>query len=273
MTELDKDKLQSRQEIVIPITLRGLWKGLEKIVLEFPTNSYTKGARALDSFSQKMMTGHLAVITMPLGIMLRNGSRVAHVAADRGGEGFWSRASVGTLSFVGGLAGWFAAGQALFGAATTSLAVTGTIGKIGAFIGAAVLSTPAILPGVALGVLGGATALAAIATTLSVIPAIVNLPRALNRSIDRFKGVKYDVKVLEEAQREIEENSLSRKYDRRLYNVTLNNIQELPKKDRQSIYKTLAAEFGDAADKKNVADDAAPTAPSLKKGGGPQETM
>ncbi|MDD9901527.1 MAG: hypothetical protein OXT65_11145 [Alphaproteobacteria bacterium] len=57
--KLSHTQLKSRQEIDIPITIRGLWKGWEKITHRAPLKFYQNTARRIEGLSKKLMTGGL----------------------------------------------------------------------------------------------------------------------------------------------------------------------------------------------------------------------
>ena len=250
--ELEATKVESRKEVVIPITLRGLVEGYKKIFHDTPVKLFQKAAVATDSASSHMMTGLGSAITMPLGIMLRNGSRVAHGAS----KDKWAAASISGI--VGAGAAWWMAGGAAFASLSSSLALTGTLGKIGTAIVAAVATSPVTIPAFTVGTLAGATALGAAATVLSVIPAAVNVPVAFRRSIDRIKGVKYDEKAL---QQEIQKNSLQAREEKTQMHDLQRRISYLTPESRQTIYEGLKKEFDKNASAQLTAQTSEPAAP------------
>lgn len=232
--QLEQGQIESRKEIIIPITLRGLAKGYEKIFHEAPVNFFQKVTRAVDSATQPMMTGALSVISMPIGIMLRNGARVAHGAS----KNKWAAATLSGLVGAGGA--WWIAGGAAAASLSSSLALTGTLGKIGTVIAAAVVSAPVTVPAFTGGVLLGAAALGAAATVASVIPAGVNLPVAFRRTADRIRGIKYDEKEL---QKEIAKDSLQNKYENEQLRSVQSMLHYMKPESRQIVFDGLKKEF------------------------------
>ena len=260
MAELSEDQKQSRKEIYIPISLKGLTKGLQKIFYKFPVDVYKGAMRKVDdaSIHPRMRTGVSAVLTMPLGIMGRNGSRAAHHLAD---------GKYGHVAAIGGIAGaggaWWLAGTALFGVLTTSVPFLGSVG--GTILTAAVagaLTAPVVIPAFTVGLLALATTVGLGITGLSAIPAVVNIKTGLLRTIDRLKGVKYDDAALEQKEEELrDENALSAKYERKAYYEVSSRLQYLSEDGQRRVFESLKGKFDKAvAPKEEAATAAAPAA-------------
>lgn len=254
MTELSQDKLQSRKEIEIAINLRGIAKFYRNFFHEWPQNGFLAGARKLDEASKKWMTGKAAVLSMPAAIMARNSARVTHNMAE-GRYGILR----GLVSTVGAAAAWGALGYAAFGALSGVAAVAGTVGTVGAAIVAAVVTAPVLLPAFTISTILGASIAGAGAATLSLLPAAANFLSgvSLRRSIDAFKGIKYDEAALKS---KLDEDSVSTDYNaRRLRDVSY-TVDYLPENDQRKIYESLKTRFDVAAEKPQQQAEAAPAA-------------
>lgn len=242
MTTMKKDQIQSRTEVVIPITLRGLWKGLEKITIEAPMDLFAFFARKTEALSQVMMTGHMALVSMPLGLMLRNGSRVTHSIVEKEGRNSWGNVAAATFGFVGAAGAWWLAGNALAGTlATTTFG--GAVGGIGTFIAAAIISSPVMLPAAGVSIVGAGLVFGAATTVLSLVPAVANIGVGFNRMIDAWKGVKYDEKALKDAQEAFKKGSSIYSYEQRKIEKTHEAVYRLPTEERKKLYESLSLEF------------------------------
>lgn len=247
---LAEDKLASRREVEIQINLRGLAKAYTKFFHEWPMRGFLSAARKMDDTSKKMMTGKAAIIGMPLGLMMRNSARVAHNLAE-GRYGILR----GLVSTVGAGAGWAALGYAAFGALSGVAAIAGTVGTVGAAIGAAVLTAPIILPAFTLSTILAAKAGGISAAVLSTIPAVANIGVAFRRTVDAFKGVKYDEEALKS---KLDEGSVSSEYEARELRRLSNDISYLPEAKQRKIYEGLKKRFDSAAEKPQAQEEAAP---------------
>lgn len=261
--KLEDSKIESRKEIVIPITLRGLAKGYSKIFHKAPLNLYQTITRKLDKWHQPMMTGMASILSMPLGIMIRNGSR----AANRASKDDWNAASL--TGAVGAGAAWWIAGKAAFAGITSYLGVAGTAGSIASGVAAAVVTAPVLAPAFTAGILLGSTAIGAAAFTLSTIPAVVNLPVAAKRTMDRIKGYNYDQKEIEE---ELTKDSLETKYQVSQYRKAQSIISYLDDENKKKIFVDLKKQFetaaldqGDKPENNNVAAKTKKQSPQVKK--------
>lgn len=247
---LAEDKLASRREVEIQINLRGLAKAYTKFFHEWPMRGFLSAARKMDDTSKKMMTGKAAIIGMPLGLMMRNSARVAHNLAE-GRYGILR----GLVSTVGAGAGWAALGYAAFGALSGVAAIAGTVGTVGAAIGAAVLTAPIILPAFTISTILAAKVGGISAAALSTIPAVANIGVAFRRSVDAFKGVKYDEEALKS---KLDEGSVSSEYEAREFRRLSNGISYLPEDKQRKIYEGLKKRFDTVAEKPQAQEEAAP---------------
>jgi hypothetical protein len=242
---LTEHQKESRKEIVIPITLSGLLKGYSKIAYDFPVDMFKKLTRAIDdaSIHPRMRTGFGAVVTMPLGIMTRNGSRAAHNLAD----GRYAHSSH-VLGAVGAAAAWWVAGQAAFASMAASSLFGFTGGTAVAATLAAVGTGFAVVPlAFTVGTLASAVAIGVGITALSSIPALVNLKTGFLRTMDRVKGIKgveYDGKKELE---EISYNSLSARHERKEYNELSYRLRYLSDDHQKEIFDGLKEKFDSAA--------------------------
>jgi hypothetical protein len=260
-TQLPKEKLDTRKEVVIPITLKGLVTGIEKIFHKAPLKAFQYIMRKADTFSNRLMTGAAAALTMPAGIIVRNGARAAHHSS----RGAYAHVS-NIVGLVGAAGSWYIAGSAVASKLST-LAVAGTLGKIGTTIAAAVVAAPVVIPAFTAGILLSATAIGAVTAALSVVPAVVNLPVAIRRSVDRFKGLRYKEADL---QQQLHEESLEAEHQRKAFRVVSDNLRYLSEDDQQRVFKTLKDKFDAAATPAAQASDtvANENAPARRRGVG-----
>ncbi len=259
--QLDIKDIETRKEVIIPIEWEGLKKGWKKLFYDAPLKAYKWTARKLDDVSLKMMTGHMAVLSMPMGIMGRNGARVAHDLSK--GKYAHTAEAVGV---VGAGTAWWLLGKFAYAKILTSLAWSATAGKIGTAIVAAVASAPVLTPAFTAATLLTATAIGGAASTVSLLPAIVNFPVGLRRTLDRFKGIKYDDKQLEE---ELAQNSLTNRHEQKMFKEVTDSLRHLPWEAQKRIYISLQNEFSNsvAAEKgKAVSNDQENVQPSKRSG-------
>lgn len=249
-TGLAEDKLASRREVEIQINLRGLAKAYTTFFHDWPMRGFLSAARKMDDASKNMMTGKAAIITMPIGLMMRNSARVAHNLA----EGRYGVLR-GFVSTVGAGAGWAALGYTAFGALSGMAAIAGTVGTVGAAIGAAVLTAPVLLPAFTLSTILAAKAGGIGAAVLSTVPAIANIGVAFRRTVDAVKGVKYDEDALKS---KLDEGSISSEYEAREFRRLSNGISYLPEEKQRKIYEGLKKRFDTAAEKPQPQAETAP---------------
>ncbi len=254
------EDLKKLKEIEIDLNIRGLWKGFWKICYEAPTGAFKWTARKADKFSKGMMTGRAALVTMPMGLMIRNGATVAHDCADMDGDndnGMYMRFLSGASGLAAaGAAAWFG-GTALYSGIIAKFALTGLVTKGLTFTASAVAAAFVAIPAGTAGVLAASTAIAVAATTLSVIPAIANIPTAFSRTVARWKGNKIDEKAL---QAQLAENSISSRYDRNLLNTAKSAVRQLDDDGKKEILAQLKEQFETAATPVTVTTQTAPAA-------------
>ncbi|GEM_PF-2317598 len=232
-------KIDSRREVIVPISLKGLYDGYERITYRAPKDAFQWVARQADNLSNTMTTGVAAALTMPAGIILRNSARAMHEASD--GK-YLQIAHVGGVA--GALGGWWVAGSAALATLTTTFGVASTVGSVGATIAAAVVSSVVIVPAFTVGLLGASLALGGIVAAVSTVPAVVNLPVALRRSVDAIKGIKLDRKELDAV---FEKNSLETRDQNRRFTQASSAIYRLNDDNKRKLYEDLKASFEDAA--------------------------
>ncbi len=245
--QLNAHQIESRKEIVIPITLKGLVEGYAKLAYDTPVGLYKKIARGIDNLAihKNTRSGFFSVLSMPLGIMARNGARAAHNLAD-------GKYMKGVSQWLGGTVGaggaWWVAGNMLASALTTNVPLLATAGgKIATVAVAAVLSSPVVVPAFMVGTLAMASAVGVGITLLSALPAVLNLKTGLLRTLDRIKGIKgvnYDDAA---AEQEISQNSLSSRYERQQYAQVTNGLRYLSEEAQKGIYESLKSKFDVAA--------------------------
>jgi len=262
---LNQHQIESRKEIVIPITLKGLAQGYAKLAYEKPVNLYKWVATKIDSLAihKNMRNGHLAAVTLPLGIMLRNGTRAAHNLAD-------GKYLKGVSQWLGGTVGaggaWFVAGKALAATLTSNVPLLATVGgKIATTAVAAAVSFPVVVPAFMVGTLAMATVIGVGITALSSLPAVLNIKTGILRSFDRFKGIKgvnYDDPA---AEAEITNNSLKSRRDRQQYSEVANGLRYLSEEGQKGIYESLKAKFDAAANQNAPQQQPAPVAQAAAK--------
>jgi hypothetical protein len=249
-TGLAEDKIASRREVEIQINLRGLAKAYNKFFHEWPMNGFLSATRKMDEASKNMMTGKAALVTMPLGLMMRNSARIAHNLAE-GRYGILR----GLVSTVGAASGWAALGYAAFGMLAGVAAVAGTVGTVGAAIGAAVLTAPVILPAFTLSTILAAKVGGIGAAVLSTVPAIANIHVGFRRSLDAFKGIQYDEEALKS---KLDEGSVASEYEARRFRKVSSEVEYLPEDKQRKIFERLKERFDTAAQKEQPAEETAP---------------
>ena len=263
MAELAQNKTASRQEVVIPITLRGLVVGLRKICFDQPVEVVSVIADKAERLSQRMMSGRAAAITMPTGIMLRNASRTVLGSTSEEKSAWWGTFSGLTGVIGAGGAMWFGT-QAMTGILSAGI-VGSTVGTWGSMVVGAIITAPVMLPAFGASFLLGTAAAAAVVGTLSVVPAVANIGVAFKRTIDAWKGIKYDNTVLQA------DKSLSDKLRDRRENKVISAFYRLPQQKIDKVYADLRQQFEDAAARARPQQAAA--APAAPKAAGARQEI
>lgn len=244
MTELAKNKVASRQEVVIPITLRGLVKGLRIICFDKPVEYTGIVADHAERLSQRMMSGRAAALTMPVGIILRNASRTVLGSTSEERSAWWGAFS--NLSGAVGAAGaLYLSAKAMAGVFGGSI-VGATVGTWGSWALGAIVSAPVVLPAFGAAFLAGTVVAAAAVAALSVVPAVANLGVAIKRTLDGWKGIKYDNSVLQS------DKSLSDKLRDRRENKIISEFYGLPRHKTEQVYDYLTTQRGYGATSEQV---------------------
>lgn len=241
MSDLDKNKTAARQEVPFRVSLRGIFDAYTRLTHDYPVKAFEKAATFVDNGTKHMMTGRAAAVTMPLGIIVRNGARVAHSAVNNNGYGI----GAGAAGIAGAAGSWWLVGNMAYNALTTT-ALTGTTGSIGAMIAAAVVTSPVLAPAFTAGRLIGASLLGTAASVISILGAAINLKVAFLRSADAMRGVKYDEATLQMMREPYEKGALAAIDEQRRLQTAWNQVHYLSKDNRQKIYEDLSREFGDA---------------------------
>lgn len=242
MSDLDKNKTATRQEVPFRVSLRGIFDAYTRITHDYPVRAFEKIATHVDTATKHMMTGRAAAVTMPLGIIVRNGARVAHAAVNNNGYGI----GAGAAGIAGAAGSWWLVGNQAYNALSTTALVAGTTGSVGAMIAAAVVTAPVLSPAFAAGRLIGASLLGTAASVISVLGAAINLKVAFLRSADAMRGVKYDDATLQMMREPYEKGALTAIDEQRRLQTAWNQVNHLSKDNRQKIFEDLNREFGDA---------------------------
>ncbi len=251
--KLDERALEARKEVIIPIRLRELYKAYVTATFDKPIEWMQKLARGVDTVAvnKRMRTGIQAAVTLPLGIILRNSARSANWVAEKKAPGV-------VTGVVGSGAAWWFGGKAAYGWAMTHVPVLSTLatqtGVIASVAKVATVAATTVLTGFAvvppalmIGTAAAALAGAAIIGTLSVVPAAFNLKTGLLRSLDRLRGIKgvdYDGK---EEEREITQNSLYARNERKTYSEVSYKIRNLTDEHQKQIFDNLKEKFDQVA--------------------------
>lgn len=239
MADLDPQKQSSRQEVPFRVSLAGILDAYWRLTYKTPVKLFQTAARKTDDMTKHMMTGPAAVVTMPAGIILRNGVRVANDASDHGGY----HVAAQVAGVAGAAAGWWIAGAAAYGYLATTLDLTGTVGTIGAAIAAAVVTAPVINPAFTAATLGGATLLGTAAGAISTLGAAMNLKVAFLRSVDAWKGVKYDAATLKSMKEAVDKDSLSARAKEEHFQKLRNDVVYLSEDHQKQILEDLKTRF------------------------------
>lgn len=263
--QLTEKELEARKEIVIPIKPKELWNAYTKYFFEKPLEGLQWVAKKVDDLavSKKGRSGPLAFLTMPLGIMGRNGARATHhLTAGK---------YLHTAQWLGGgaaaLSAWYVAGSAL--AATLGNTVVATIGgKIAVTAIAAAVTVPVMVPAAMIGVGAFSLAVGVGIAALSAFPGSLNVITGTRRAIDYVKGIRgVDYDGAKE-KLEIDYNSLRAIEERKTYQEVKYNLGSLSEEHQKDIYEGLAQRFAKAATKAAEQDnDPAPVAQPAAKAG------
>lgn len=242
---LNERQREARKEIVIPINPKALARAYTKLIYDKPIGALQWVAKKVDDFAihKRMRTGLLSVVSMPAGIMLRNGARATHQLA----EGKYAHVGQWLGGGAAAIGGWAAAGLAL------KSALTGTIvstlgGSVATTAVGFALTFPVVVPAAMIGVAALSTAIGLGITGISVVPALLNVKSGLLRTMDRIKGIKgvdYDGPAEEKA---ITYDSLRAREERKIYREVSWQIDSLSEEHQKDIYERLSKQFGKAAD-------------------------
>jgi len=252
--ELTAAELENLKEVPLALTLKGIAEGYTNIFYDAPVNFAAKVARKTENLTKHMMTGFAAVVTLPLGIVARNGLRSFHESLPEtkkkknGKYGGWGKFG----GVVGAGVSWYLAGTALYGQGVAMAGAAALAGKIGVGVGAAVVSglfVPVI--GFTVGVLA-AGAVAAVATKVVslALAAPQNVGTGWRRTKSRFQGVKLDIDQL---QPELTRDSLQSRYEIESFRRASSEVEYLPEAGQRKIYESLKEKF-DAAKAAQTAD-------------------
>ena len=266
---LTNAELESRKEVPVQLNLKGIVKGYRELFYDVPVKFLEKASRKTENATKHMMTGFGAVITMPLGIVVRNSVRNFHESVRKDGKyDGWGKFG----GVAGAAAGWGLSGYALYGAGLAATGIAGTIGSVGVGIGAAVVTGLLVtVPAFTVGVLAaGVLAAAGTGVLSTVLAAPRNIKNAWQRTKDRFQGIKHDVNKLEP---DWDKYSLQGQYEERTFNKANRAVHYLNEDQQKKIYDTLKEKFEAAQANDDVAqgqDIAAPAA-NKKKTSGPKK--
>ena len=263
---LDERQREARKEIVIPINPKALARAYTKLIYDKPIGALQWVAKKVDDFAinKRMRNGGRAVVTMPLGIMLRNGARATHQLA----EGKYAHVGQWLGGGAAAIGGWAAAGLALKGALASTF--VGTLGgAVGTTAVGFALTLPVVVPAAMIGVAALSTAIGLGITAISVVPAALNVKTGFLRTLDRLKGIKgvdYDGPAEEKA---ISYDSLRAREERNIYREVSWQIDSLSEEHQKDIYERLSKQFGKAADPATQQQQAVAT-PAAKRTAAPK---
>lgn len=260
--KLDERQLESRKEIVIPINPKALWDAYTKLAYDKPIGALQWVAKKVDDFAihKRMRSGIQSVVSMPLGIMLRNGARATHQLA----EGKYLHTSQWLGGGAAALSAWWVAGSAL----NTALAgtfVSSIGGSIATVAAAAALTLPVVVPAAMIGVAAFSAAVGLAITGVSVLPAALNIKTGLLRTLDRLKGIKdvvYDGPAEEKA---ITYDSLRAREERKMYSDVSWKVRSLSDEHQKEIFDSLTEKFGKAVAPANNNQQVAVATPASRK--------
>lgn len=173
----------NQRTVEIDISLKTMYKAYEKLIFRLPVEAMDACVSTMEKLSTRswMRTGYAAAVGVPLSIMLRTGAQ---------GANFLDKGGVRTISsFAGGIGGWIVAGHAAAGMLATVPALAG-VPAAATFVIAGVTTLPVLLPCIALSMIAIKMAGFTGGLIAGQLPAIINLPLGVGRTIDRIKGHK-----------------------------------------------------------------------------------
>lgn len=241
--EMTAEEMKKLQEVHIPVSWKGLKKAWKKIFYTAPFKFYQNVMLGIEKISRKMMVGYGSLLSMPIGIVLRNTSRAMY----RSSEGRYLHTSqiIGVLGAIGAVGLVTLAAVPLF---------TGLIGTWAAYVAvgsvaALALSTPAYT----LSTLISSTITgAAVATFSAILAAPVNLIVGFRRSQAAMKGVKLSEEQVHALEKSFDHNSpLAENEADRFYRAS-NIIAGLPASYQKDIYNNLKKRFDQSAQKEEA---------------------
>jgi hypothetical protein len=250
--QLTVAELKSLQEIHIPINLQGLIKGWKMIFHDAPFKGYQGLMRKVEGVSKKMMTGKASVISMPLGIILRNTSRAAHNSSE--GRYLYTSRLVGAAASIAAVAAGTVLGAPLV-TALVGTSVAGFIGSWGAYLAAGSVSALTLMtPAYTVGTLVSSTLVgAAVAAFSTVIAAPVNAVIGFRRSRMAAKGYTLSEDQIQAELAEFDRESPTARYERERYHSVVAGLHMLPDTRKREIYEGLKSQFdAAAADQRDV---------------------
>ncbi|TVQ83784.1 MAG: hypothetical protein EA357_05000 [Micavibrio sp.] len=245
-------ELENLKEVPLALTLKGIAEGYTRIFYDAPVNFAASLARKAENVINKhAMTGYAAVVTLPLGIVARNGLRSFHESLPKTEKKEGGKYSGwGTFGgIVGAGAGWYLAGTALFAQGMAMAGTAALAGKIGVGIGAAVVSGLLVtVPAFAVGVLAaGAVAAVATKAVSLALAAPQNIGTGWRRTKARFQGAKLDI---EQLQPELGADSLQTRHDTERFRKASHAVEYLPEDGKRKIYESLKQKFDTAKTEK-----------------------
>ncbi len=246
--KLTAAEIDSLREIHIPINLEGLRKGWNKIFYEWPFSLYQGATRGIEGYSRKLLTGKASLLSMPVGIILRNTSRAAHNSSE--GRYLYTARIVGGVAAIGAVVGATMLGGPLL-AGMLPAVVSGFLGSVGTYIAAGAAAALVLpIPVFTAATLTTSTLVGGAIAALSTVPAVANLVVAARRSKFSAQGYKFsdeDVRALEER---FDRESPSARYERKTLEQVTYGLSHLPENRRLEIFEGLKKDFAEAAKKK-----------------------
>lgn len=253
-------QLDSLREV--HINWKGLILGWKKLTRDVPFSLHQKATRAIETKSRYLMTGSASLISMPIGLVLRNTSRAMNNSVE--GKSFYSLAHVvGVLGSIGAI-GLATMAAAPVIAAAVPAGVMSAVGGWAAYAVAGTVATTVLsMPAYTAATLIASTTLGtAVALFSATIAAPFNLPVAFRRSKASLDGIKLTDAQVTALEAEFDRESPTARYQRDLYRKTESNIFYLTDEQQKSIYLTLKDKFDAAAAAPAAAQPAAP-APTI----------
>lgn len=262
--QMTAEEVKALGEIHISFDLKGIVKGWNKMFYEAPFAFYQKIMRGAEGVSKKMMTGNASLLSMPVGIIIRNTARAAHNSSE--GRYFFGARIVGGLTAAAAVAAGTLFGGPLLAAALPAV-VSGFIGSVGSYIVAgAATALFGTTPAFTVGTLTASSLVgAAVAGLSTLIAAPVNLVVAYRRSKASMKGFKFTEKDLEDMEAEFDRESPSARYEREMLNSVHFGLRNLPADRRREVYETLKSDFAKAAERQEEEQTATAAAAPKEK--------